>query len=73
MKSYANNRGNSPITHYEINSQSITVWFKGGNPYNYSYNGKAGKYHVDTMKKLAFSGTGLSAYITQNVRFDYDK
>ncbi|NND23546.1 MAG: hypothetical protein HKN86_02530 [Acidimicrobiia bacterium] len=73
MEMYANNRGNSPITHYELNSESITVWFKGGKSYSYSYSGDAGEYHVEAMKELALSGTGLSAYITQNVRFDYDK
>ena len=73
MEAYANNRGNSPITHYEIDNESIRVWFKGGKLYSYSYSGGAGEYHVEAMKELAMSGTGLSAYITQNVRFDYDK
>lgn len=73
MDEYLNNRGNSPISHYEITSQTITVWFKGGKPYCYSYNGGAGEQNVEKMKELAVLGTGLSAYITQNVRFNYDK
>jgi len=73
MIEYLNNRGNSPITHYQISTQSITVWFKGGKSYCYSYNGDAGKQNVEKMKELANLGTGLSAFITQNVRFDYDK
>lgn len=73
MDEYLNNRGNSTITHYEINAQVITVWFKGGKSYSYSYNGGAGEQNVEEMKELAISGTGLSAYITQNVRFNYDK
>lgn len=72
MEHYANHSGNSPITHFEINLQSINVWFKGGKDYAYSYQGKAGKNRVDEMKELARSGSGLSAYITRNVRFDYD-
>lgn len=72
MEIYTNNSGNSPITHYEIYSDSIIVRFKGGKDYTYSYNGKAGKSNVDNMKSLAISGSGLSAYITRNVKYSYD-
>lgn len=71
MEKYANNRGNSPVTHFQIEDERITVWFKVGKSYSYSYR-KAGKSHVEQMKLLARSGSGLSAYITRNVRFDYD-
>lgn len=71
MERYANRSGNSPITHYQINNDSITVWFKGNKSYTYSYSG-AGVANVETMKKLAIIGSGLSAYITRNVRNDYD-
>ena len=71
MEQYTNLRGNSPITHYQIESDRIIVWFKGGKSYTYSYGG-AGKSHVETMKSLARSGSGLSAYITISVKFDYD-
>lgn len=73
MPAYSNKRRNSPITNYEIHGDAIAIWFKGGNSYTYSYQGPAGKYHVDEMKALAKAGTGLSAYITHNVKFDYDK
>lgn len=46
--------------------------FKGGKPYSYSYT-SAGASNVETMKKLAREGAGLSAFITRNVRFDYEK
>lgn len=73
MEHYANRRGNSPIYQYQISEDSITVWFKGNSKaYTYSYR-KAGRSHVEAMKSLARSGSGLSAYITQNVRNDYDK
>ena len=71
MERYANRSGNSPITHYQINDRSITVCFKGGKNYNYGYSG-AGISNVETMKRLARGGSGLSAYITRNVRNDYD-
>jgi len=71
MEIYANLRGNSQITNYQINKDSITIWFKGGKNYTYSYQ-KAGMINVENMKKLARNGFGLSAYITKNVRKDYD-
>lgn len=71
MERYSNRRGNSPITHFQIEDERIIVWFKGGKSYSYSY-GKAGKSHVEQMKILARNGSGLSAHITQNIRFQYD-
>ena len=73
MERYSNRSGNSPVTNYQIEESSITVWFKGSSrSYTYSYSGKAGRMHVETMKVLARSGSGLSAYITRNVKFAYD-
>lgn len=71
MERYTNRSGNSPIIYYQIEEDYITVWFKGGKSYTYSFR-KAGRVHVEAMKSLALSGSGLSAYITRNVRFDYD-
>jgi hypothetical protein len=68
---YSNRSGNSPVTHYEIEIIRIRVWFKGGKAYSYSH-GKAGAPHVEQMKILAVGGSGLSAYITRNVRLAYD-
>ena len=70
MERYANRRGNSPITGFQIEDESITVWF-GSKSYTYSYD-KAGSMHVETMKGLAKGGSGLSAYITRNVKYLYD-
>jgi hypothetical protein len=73
MERYSNLSGNSPITHFQVESDRIVVWFRGTKSYTYSYSyNKAGKSHVETMKSLARSGSGLSAYITKNVKFDYD-
>ena len=72
MEQYSNRSGNSPITHFQIEDDRIIVWFKGGKSYSYSYS-IAGKHYVEEMKALAQSGSGLSAYITKNVKFSYDK
>jgi hypothetical protein len=71
MEIYSNLRGNSPVIGYEIEPTRIIVWFKGDKPYSYSY-ASAGKSNVDTMKELARRGTGLSAFITRNVRSNYE-
>lgn len=72
MERYSNLRGNSPVVSYEIEPYRITVWFKSGKPYSYSYT-SAGADNVEMMKELARGGAGLSAFITRNVRFDYEK
>lgn len=71
MERYANKSGNSPITSFQIEIESFTVWF-GSKQYTYSYSGRASSLHVEAMKKLAKSGSGLSAYITRNVKYLYD-
>lgn len=71
MQRYANLRGNSPVVGYEIEPTRITVWFKGNKPYSYSY-ASAGTDNVERMKELARGGSGLSAFITRNVRYDYE-
>lgn len=72
MERYANRRGNSPITHFQIEVERIIIWFNTGKSYSYSYR-LAGAFHVEQMKILARSGSGLSAYITHNVRNLYDR
>lgn len=71
MERYANRSGSSPITSFQIQDESITVWF-GRKQYTYSYSGRAGRLHVEAMKRHAKSGSGLSAYITKNVKYLYD-
>lgn len=72
MEKYLNRSGNSPVTYFQIADDNITVWFKGAaRSYIYSYK-KAGRAHVEKMKGLAISGSGLSAYITRNVKYSYD-
>ena len=71
MQNYANLRGNSPIIGYEIEPTRIRIMFKGERTYSYSY-ASAGASNVEQMKSLAQAGAGLSAFITRNVRYNYE-
>ena len=71
MKPYANHHGNSGVVEYEITTDSIKVTFKHGKrSYIYS-NSVTGTHHVNTMKKLADSGSGLSTYIAQHKEMNF--
>jgi hypothetical protein len=69
---YGNKNGHSGVVAYEIGEDSITVKFSGGDTYLYSY-ASAGKKRVETMKKLARSGEGLSTFISQEVRERFER
>ena len=73
MKKYADKTGNSGVIAYAVGADAITIQFKhAAELYTYSY-ASAGKKHVETMKKLAKEGAGLSTYISQNVSQDYER
>lgn len=73
MERYRNLSGNSGVSSYEIGIDYIKVAFTGTSKiYSYSYKGKAGKAHVDNMKKCAVSGSGLNAYIKRHANKLYD-
>ena len=73
MERYANRSGKSGVVGFEIGSSYIRVQFKGNpTPYTYSYGGKAGQRHVDNMKSLARSGSGLGGYINSFVKSLYE-
>lgn len=72
MVLYKNLRGNSGVLAYEILEDRIILLFKGtARTYSYSYS-KAGRFHVDNMKKMAKAGHGLNSYVNRYVRFLYD-
>ncbi len=73
MKEYKNLDEDYSISHYQITSYNIIVWFRNRKAYSYSNSGGAGKFHVDKMKQLAKKGKGLNDYIQKNVWSDYDK
>ncbi|NEW79034.1 MAG: hypothetical protein GZ086_06315 [Gelidibacter sp.] len=73
MEKYRNSGGDSGASAFEIGSDFIIEIFKGNpKPYRYSYGGRAGQNHVENMKRLARSESGLNGYINQFVKFKYD-
>lgn len=72
MERYRNIGGDSGISAYEIGTDYIKVKFSGTfRTYTYSYR-KAGSSHVENMKRLAQSGSGLNSYINRYVKNLYD-
>jgi hypothetical protein len=71
MLRYANKQGNSGVVRYETGEEAITVEFVGGETYLYTYN-SAGKKNIETMKKLAKKGEGLSTFISQEVKEKFE-
>lgn len=71
MQTYTNRSGASGISAYEIGIDYIRIRFSTGSIYRYSYR-KAGRSHVDNMKRLATVGSGLNGYINSNVKYKYD-
>ncbi len=72
MKPYKNSSGNSGISAYEIEKDSIVLKFKHDGAYLYTY-GRPGKKDVEAMKKLAVQGKGLTTYVTKHVRDNYER
>ncbi len=70
MEYYANLGGTSGVRAYEINSTSISVKFKDGAEYLYTYS-SAGANNIEIMKDLASNGIGLNSFINTNVRKNY--
>ena len=67
-----NNSGDSGVEFYEIEAQAIIVQFVHGGIYKYSY-ASAGKDNVEHMKLLALQGTGLTTFINEHVKLDYEE
>lgn len=70
MMPYANRSGNSGVVSFEIAEDSISIEFRDGHTYQYTYS-SAGQRNVERMKRLARNGQGLSTFISQNVKNDY--
>ena len=66
MEPYRNLNGNSGVESFTIADDSITIRFRDGPTYVYTYD-RPGRSHVERMKTLAREGRGLSAYISQHV------
>jgi hypothetical protein len=65
MQRYRNPSGTSGIRAYEIGPDFIRVWWKEGEPFNYTY-ASVGEEHVEAMKRLAKRGSYLNAYINRH-------
>ena len=73
MQRYLNVDGDSNVEAYESSSTYIDVKFYGtAKVYRYSYL-SAGQDNVETMKRLAHSGTGLNSFIMRNVRTKFER
>ena len=73
MERYRNTGRDSGVSGYEIGVDYIKVKFSGtSRTYTYSYR-RAGSNHVENMKLLARSGSGLNAYINKYVKNLYDR
>ncbi len=71
MRKYRNLNGGSGVLTYETGNTFIRVRFVNEDVvYTYNY-ASTGKVKVETMKKLADSGRGLSAYISRFVKKNY--
>jgi hypothetical protein len=72
MEPYQNLQGTSGVVGYEIEADAITVEFKDGGAYRYTYNA-TGPDQVEDMKKLARDGAGLNTYINKHTRDLYQE
>lgn len=70
MNVYKNVGGNSGVIAYTSDATSITVQFKTGSIYKYTYV-SAGAEKTEQMKKLAVQGYGLNSYIMNYARTAY--
>lgn len=74
MERYRNSGGDSGVSTYEIGSDYIIVKFSGtAKTYRYSYGGGTGQKHLENMKRLARSRSGLNSYINRYVKNLFDK
>ena len=62
MTRYLNRSGNSGVTAYEIEPESIWVQFRGGTSYQYPTS-RIGYGNFQAMCGLATSGQGLGTFI----------
>ncbi|MBI1347511.1 hypothetical protein GC163_14625 [bacterium] len=72
MRTYKNLSGNSGVSAYEYGNDYIKLRFKDSSIYTYTYS-SAGSSHIEHMKKSAEQGRGLSTYVAQHVREDYER
>lgn len=57
---------------YEMLPDGIILEFQDHSKYLYNYE-KPGKHHVEEMKRLAKTGSGLTTYVNQHVRENFKR
>jgi hypothetical protein len=72
MERYKNLSGDSGVTAYKIDNDSITVRFIDGTSYLYT-KATAGAQNISEMQRLARDGQGLSTFISRVVKDRYAK
>ncbi|MFL6699257.1 MAG: hypothetical protein ACJ8GJ_18995 [Vitreoscilla sp.] len=72
MPRYRNLNGHSGVRAYRIAPDAIDLTFVNGDSYRYSYI-RPGRSEVERMKALAQTGQGLSTFVSQHVRDNYER
>ena len=72
MSRYKNLSGHSGVVAYETTTNSITLTFTDGGRYLYT-SVSVGRAALDRMIALAKAGRGLSTFVSQNVRENYER
>ncbi len=72
MQCYQSSNTNTGIIAYDIRPDGISIKFKDGSVYLYTIE-STGKKHIAHMEKLAQKGEGLTTYINQYVRENYQE
>ncbi len=72
MPRYRNLSRHSGVVAFETTDDSITLTFVTGERYAYSAR-RPGRAVVEHMKTLAQAGRGLSTYVSQHVRDNYER
>lgn len=72
MPRYKDTDQDSGVVAYEYGQDWIEIEFRSGRERFYRYDAaRAGKDHIQEMKRLAEAGDGLNSYIMRNVRDKY--
>lgn len=70
MHRYRNKSGESGVVAYELDKDSITLQFTGGDRYLYTER-STGAENIAMMQELAREGRGLSTFVSQHIRSRY--
>lgn len=72
MQRYRSTEKNTGVIAYEISDDTISIKFRDGSVYLYTV-ASTGKKHIAQMQTLAKKGEGLTTYINQHVRENYQE